>query len=30
MAIAIGAGVPIAWNAIQWKKLEMSASKARE
>ena len=29
-AIAIGAGVPIAWNAIQWKKLESSASNARE
>jgi hypothetical protein len=30
MAIAMGAGVPMAWKAIQWKKLEINAKSARE
>ena len=26
----MGAGIPMAWNAIQWKKDEITASRARE
>ena len=29
-ASAIGAGVPIAWNTIQWKNADSIASSARE